>query len=129
MNRDFDTPDHAKAAKRVLLQRRDELSALLGDAAAAAAQAADEPAHLYDFKDLAEDELQHTVHDQTLARAAHELADVAVALRRIDEGSYGMCAACGEAIDPARLRAIPSAYSCTRCQAEAERASAAQRSA
>lgn len=43
-------------------------------------------------------------------RAAH------AALRRIDEGSYGVCMECNEAISRARLTAVPAAALCIRCQ-------------
>jgi DnaK suppressor protein len=35
------------------------------------------------------------------------LAQVEAALRRVDDGTYGICARCGRPIDEARLRAIP----------------------
>ena len=44
------------------------------------------------------------------------------ALERMEEGTYGTCERCGEAIDPARLEAIPYAIRCVRCEeAEEER--------
>lgn len=41
---------------------------------------------------------------------------VAEALERLWEGTYGACAACGEAIAPARLRAMPEVTTCVRCR-------------
>lgn len=41
-----------------------------------------------------------------------ELADVEQALARIDEGTYGTCAACGEPIDAARLAEHPATTHC-----------------
>jgi len=40
------------------------------------------------------------------------LAEVDAALRRIDEGTYGICGACGRPIDEARLEAVPYATLC-----------------
>lgn len=37
------------------------------------------------------------------------------ALERIRSGEYGICQRCGEAIDPARLEAIPEAALCVSC--------------
>ncbi len=48
------------------------------------------------------------------------LAEVRGALRRLDEGTYGLCQSCGQAIDAARLEALPYASLCFRCQASAE---------
>jgi DnaK suppressor protein len=44
------------------------------------------------------------------------LADVNAALAAMQEGSYGTCAECGELIASKRLRAIPWAAHCIRCQ-------------
>jgi DnaK suppressor protein len=41
-----------------------------------------------------------------------ELRDVEHALRRLDEGSYGTCEACGESIGEARLEAAPATRLC-----------------
>ena len=38
------------------------------------------------------------------------------ALRRIEDGSYGICKDCGEPIAEARLRAIPWTRSCITCK-------------
>ncbi|HEV8200815.1 MAG TPA: TraR/DksA C4-type zinc finger protein [Candidatus Polarisedimenticolia bacterium] len=47
------------------------------------------------------------------------------ALRRIDEGTYGVCAACDGFIHPERLLALPEAPLCVDCQAELEKHRAA----
>jgi DnaK suppressor protein len=44
------------------------------------------------------------------------LEQVEGALARFTEGTYGLCEKCGEAIDPARLKALPHATLCVRCQ-------------
>ncbi|OGO05431.1 MAG: hypothetical protein A2Y73_06335 [Chloroflexi bacterium RBG_13_56_8] len=44
------------------------------------------------------------------------LADAEEALKRMDEGSYGICRRCGQAIDMARLRVLPTAALCLSCQ-------------
>jgi RNA polymerase-binding transcription factor len=43
------------------------------------------------------------------------------ALDRLDDGDYGTCVECGEAIAPARLRAMPEVETCVRCQEKLER--------
>jgi DnaK suppressor protein len=48
-----------------------------------------------------------------LHERAHRLAG---ALARIRDGSYGICEECGEAIAPARLRALPEVATCLPCQ-------------
>jgi RNA polymerase-binding transcription factor DksA len=49
-----------------------------------------------------------------------ELADVELALRRLDDGTYGTCEACGRPIDEERLEAIPAARLCRDDQQRAE---------
>jgi DnaK suppressor protein len=56
-----------------------------------------------------------------IERVEAELADVEYALQRIDEGTYGVCEACGKPIDEARLDALPAARLCLDDQATAER--------
>ncbi len=48
------------------------------------------------------------------------LAEVNEALHRLDDGTYGVCKACGAAISPARLRALPYASLCLACKTRAE---------
>ena len=50
-----------------------------------------------------------------LRDARAELAEVEAALRRLDDGSYGRCATCGDRIASARLQALPAATTCIRC--------------
>jgi DnaK suppressor protein len=49
-------------------------------------------------------------------RESKELRDTRAALRRIGEGSFGVCEQCEEQIHPKRLLAIPWASLCIRCQ-------------
>jgi len=46
---------------------------------------------------------------------------LASALDRLEDGTYGTCAECGEAIAPARLRVMPEVETCVRCQDRLER--------
>jgi RNA polymerase-binding protein DksA len=44
-----------------------------------------------------------------------QLAEVDRALDRLDKGTYGRCASCGEEIKPERLAAMPAAPHCIKC--------------
>ena len=46
---------------------------------------------------------------------------LASALDRLNDGEYGTCVECGEAIAPARLRVLPEVQTCVRCQDRLER--------
>ncbi|HZP73456.1 MAG TPA: TraR/DksA C4-type zinc finger protein [Gaiellaceae bacterium] len=51
--------------------------------------------------------------DESLEEGAQQtLDDVELALRKLDEGSYGVCEVCGEPVGAARLSAIPWARLC-----------------
>ena len=53
---------------------------------------------------------------EALVRQAEvHLEEVAAALERVADGSYGICAVCGKPIDPARLEARPVARTCVGC--------------
>ncbi len=49
------------------------------------------------------------------------LRDITVALKAIDNDSYGICEMCGEHIADRRLLAIPSALYCIECQETIDR--------
>jgi RNA polymerase-binding transcription factor DksA len=51
--------------------------------------------------------------DEGLEEGAQQtLAEIDAALRRIDDGTYGICEVCGKPIPPERLAAIPWARLC-----------------
>ena len=49
------------------------------------------------------------------SEAVEELADIDAALHRIEDGSYGICASCGEQINEKRLEARPESLECVDC--------------
>ena len=65
-----------------------------------------------------------TVDEAKAEHAGDELMRVLAARHRLQDHSYGLCVACGEAIDLRRLNALPAASYCVACQAihEHERA-------
>jgi RNA polymerase-binding transcription factor DksA len=52
-----------------------------------------------------------------------DVQEIEEAIRRIDEGIYGSCEACGSEIENRRLEVLPSARYCLRCQERQERQS------
>jgi len=51
-----------------------------------------------------------------LERDTKKLMQIGAALRRIDDGAFGICLDCEEAISPKRLTAVPWAGYCLHCQ-------------
>ncbi|MFC4034353.1 TraR/DksA family transcriptional regulator [Streptomyces polygonati] len=54
-----------------------------------------------------------------LARAREHLAELDVALERLERGDYGRCEVCGEPIPVERLAVRPAATTCVSCAAAA----------
>ena len=52
----------------------------------------------------------------SMSRAREEVGLIERALERIEDGSYGVCQTCGEAIEVGRLMAIPEALHCAGCR-------------
>jgi DnaK suppressor protein len=48
-------------------------------------------------------------------RAENKARSLEVALRKAEEGDYGLCEVCGEPIDPARLAILPHTKRCIDC--------------
>ncbi|MFI0372635.1 TraR/DksA family transcriptional regulator [Actinomadura sp. 1N219] len=53
--------------------------------------------------------------EASLTRARDRLADIDDALRRLDDGTYGVCEQCGGTIAAERLQARPFARTCFAC--------------
>ena len=56
-----------------------------------------------------------------LAAAKARRALILEALRRLDEGSYGLCVDCGTPVPEGRLEAKPEAARCVTCQGKRDR--------
>jgi RNA polymerase-binding transcription factor DksA len=93
-------------ARTLLLHRRERLCRHLVEPAHA-----DPAAHWHDWESQAEP------LSEPLRR---ELAAVENALRRIEEGKYGFCTACGGPMGMQRIRAIPEARYCVSCSGQRE---------
>jgi DnaK suppressor protein len=70
---------------------------------------------------LAEDDqapalLEEYISLELQRRVCWTLKEIDAALDRLATGDYGVCADCGEAINPRRLAAIPWAAYCIKCQ-------------
>jgi DnaK suppressor protein len=61
-------------------------------------------------------------HEMSLANNARDMLDqIERALSRIDDGTYGVCESCGQAIGKGRLQAFPRATLCVSCKEREER--------
>lgn len=105
--------------RRRLLERKGELLVRAGEVHADITRAAG-PLE----KDFAEQAVQME-NDAVLAglseSTATELAQINRALKRLEDGTYGLCAVCGQPIDERRLAALPHSDRCIRCAEFASR--------
>lgn len=62
-------------------------------------------------------EMASTLEDNS----THVLAEIDAALKRIDEGTFGVCTRCGQPIDAERLEALPWATLCIEDKRKQER--------
>lgn len=99
-------------------QLEDELAQLLGHKETRQGKRGQQADKNLDRDDLARN---FALREQRLALRDVEkvqLTRIEKALQRISDGTYGICAGCGEAIAPERLEIIPYATLCIRCQQE-----------
>jgi len=75
-----------------------------------------------DALDCAADLSLWAIAQATHLAARRRLAQAELALARLRAGTYGLCEACGQPIDPDRLEILPAATLCVDCQRKQERA-------
>lgn len=68
-----------------------------------------------DFAEMATEAAEDEVMEGVSRVAEDEIRQIKLALKRIEDGDYGECIKCGEAISPARLEAVPFTTRCIRC--------------
>src|SRR5690242_18246027 len=75
----------------------------------------------HDFADTGTDAQEDEREQYLDANSRSLLTEVRAALKRIDDGTYGLCVVDGEPIPEKRLEAIPWAARCLKHEAELER--------
>lgn len=108
-------PDHAErlAEERARTVRQIEsLQASFDDIVAASDQVATDDEHDPEGHTIAWERQQVAA---LLDAARTRLAELDLAIRRVEGGDYGRCEVCGRAIPDERLEAIPTAGACVAC--------------
>lgn len=113
-------PEKLARFKTILLAALQQHSEHVRDDQAAALELSDDG-----VKDTVDMSLMDVNKEMALRlgeRESQMIADIDQALLRIEEGSYGKCARCGNLIDERRLEALPTARYDAACQAIIEAA-------
>ena len=71
--------------------------------------------------DLGSETFEHEKNLSLLEQVNDELLQIEAALHRLEQGTYGVCQACGRKIAEERLEALPATRFCVDDQAKAER--------
>ena len=107
-----------EAVRKVLEEKKDELSQRMSQIERDIRHE-DKPLDS-DFEEQAVERENDEVLDALGNTTRKELSDIAAALHRINNGEYGNCTACGEAISSERLDALPEAELCIGCAGKAD---------
>jgi DnaK suppressor protein len=102
------------AARRALLDKREDLERRLGRFAATPERGA----NLGFGKRIGDGTIEAVDRLNQIgvgSRLEATLDRVQRALEKVDDGTYGICDVCGKPIDPRRLRAMPEATVCVTC--------------
>jgi DnaK suppressor protein len=110
------TQAETKKYKEILETRQAELVEVLRNRDAITIEKS--PDALDEVQNAAERELAI----RNLDRESNLLRNVRAALRRIDEGEFGVCVHCEEEISPKRIAAVPWTPYCIACQEAADKA-------
>ncbi|MFG1488609.1 TraR/DksA family transcriptional regulator [Oceanospirillum sp. HFRX-1_2] len=71
--------------------------------------------HSSDSAEQAQERENDEVLDEIGNETLHSIEQIKSALKRIDEGEYGICEKCGDEIAPERLLILPESTFCVKC--------------
>jgi DnaK suppressor protein len=108
--------------RKMLVELRDEI---LGKIAQEMGTKLDEDPRMsslstLDIGDLSQLDFDENIDYTLLNMQIERLREVEDALDRLEEGTYGICEECGEAINLERLKILPFTTYCVRCQGRRE---------
>ncbi len=106
-----------KEIKKILEEMRDEILRDIDERRLREHASHDEVGDDYD---KASQERERELDIIITAQEKNKLQAIEDALRRIEEGTYGICDECGEKIPKQRLKALPFATLCVSCKSAKE---------
>ena len=110
-----------KQFRQLLITERAKLASEIKSIAEAASKSpreasGDLSAYTLHMADMAADTYERELSMNIISSEQELLYQIDDALKRIDDGSYGICAQCNKPITMSRLKAVPYASMCVACQ-------------
>jgi YteA family regulatory protein len=109
----------ADHARQLIVQERERLEALVREREAEGIGSESESENISELSsidqhpgDLGTETFEREKDFSLLQQLEAEIEDLDAALRKVDEGTYGICEVCGKEIDPERLEAMPGTRTC-----------------
>ncbi len=117
--------DQLKTFRQLLITERvkfaDEIRSIARDAARSpSAASADGASYNVHVSDMAADTYDRELSTNMVSAEQEVLYQIDDALKRLDEGAFGVCAECQHPITMSRLKAVPYASLCIECQRKKE---------
>jgi RNA polymerase-binding protein DksA len=115
------TKEQAKQFRQLLITERaklvDEIKSIARDASTSPREASgDLSAYTVHMADMAADTYERELSMNIASSEQEILYQIDDALKRIDDGSFGVCQQCNGPIAMSRLKAVPYASLCINCQ-------------
>jgi len=122
------TKEQIKQFRQLLITERaklaDEIKSIARDASTSPREASgDLSAYTVHMADMAADTYERELSMDLVSSEQQILYQIDDALKRLDDGSYGICQQCNNPITMSRLKAVPYASLCISCQRTKEQKS------
>ena len=110
-----------KQLRQLLITERvklaEEIKSIAHDVSTSPREASgDLSAYTVHLADMAADTFDRELSMNIVSGEQEILYQIDDALKRLDDGSYGICQQCNQPISMSRLRAVPYASACIKCQ-------------
>ena len=115
------TKEQIKQLRQLLITERakvaEEIKSIARDVSTSPRDASgDLSAYTVHLADMAADTYDRELSMNIVSTEQETLYQIDDALKRLDDGSYGICQLCNEPIAMSRLKAVPYASACIKCQ-------------
>jgi len=109
-----------RACQEILLEKRNMILGDLSKMEVATLRASEQDSSMDNMADYGTDNYEQDFTLSLMENVEGVIQEIDLALKRIEEGEYGVCEACGCVIPKARLMALPYARHCVQCQSKME---------